>query len=56
MLSEIREAVAEERYLVGLHAYERMIERGILEWQVVAGLADSRLEVERPRNTPNPTV
>lgn len=53
---EIRGAVAEDRYLVSLHAYERMTARGTLEWQVIAGLADGKLESERPHGLPNPTV
>ncbi len=48
LLSKIREAVARGRYLVGKHAYERMTQRGILEWQAVAGLHDGHLEVECP--------
>ncbi|MBA3312598.1 MAG: DUF4258 domain-containing protein [Planctomycetota bacterium] len=38
LFANVKAAVAEDRYLVGLHAYERMTQRGILEWQVVAGL------------------
>ena len=30
--------VAQERYLVGDHAAERLEERDIMEWQAVAGL------------------
>lgn len=33
-----------------------MEERGIMEWQVVAGLEDGALIAERPEATPNPTV
>ena len=36
----IRQLVAEEKYVVGQHASERLEERGIMEWQVVAGLDD----------------
>lgn len=56
LLPRIREAVDEGRYLVGQNAYERMLQRGILEWQAVAGLADGFLEAERPRAVPNPVV
>jgi hypothetical protein len=56
LLATIRAAVSEDRYLVGLHAYDRMRQRGILEWQVVAGLEDGRLEAERPDGHPNPVV
>lgn len=52
----IRQLVAEERYVVGEHASERLVERGIMEWQVVAGLADGELLVERPDLPPHPSV
>ena len=52
----IRRLVAEDRYVVGLHASERLEDRGIMEWQVVAGLADGELIAERPTATPNPVV
>jgi hypothetical protein len=42
--------------VIGQHASERLDERGIMEWQVVAGLADGELIVERPGATPNPAV
>jgi hypothetical protein len=31
-------------------------ERGLLEWQVVAGMPDGKLLVKRPRARPNPAV
>ncbi len=52
----IHDLVAAERYIVGQHAVERLEEREILEWQVVAGVADATLIVERPEAVPNPTV
>ena len=52
----IRQLVESERYVVGLHASERLEERGIVEWQAVAGLEDGRLIVERPDARPNPVV
>lgn len=52
----IRDLVEQERYLVGLHASERLEERGILEWQVVAGVANGLLITERRDARPNPTV
>lgn len=52
----IRQLVAGEKYIVGSHASERLEERGIMEWQVVAGLDDGRLIAERPDAAPNPTV
>ncbi len=56
LLDTIRLLVAEEKYVVGQHASERLEERDILEWQVVVGLQDGKLIVERPDATPNPVV
>ena len=56
LFQTIRQLVAEDRFVVGLHASERLEERGIMEWQVVAGLADGKLMVERPDGTPNPAL
>ncbi len=55
-LDLIRNHVDEHEYVVGKHAAERLEERGILEWQAVAGLEDGILIVERPDAGPNPTV
>jgi Domain of unknown function (DUF4258) len=52
----IRQLVAEERYVVGEHASERLEERGIMEWQAVTALADGEQISEKPRSKPNPTV
>lgn len=52
----IRELVAEEKCVVGKHASERLEERGILEWQAVAGLEEGLLLMERPDAEPNPAV
>ena len=56
LFDTIRQLVAEDKYVVGQHASERLEERGIMEWQVVAGLADGKLIAERPDATPNPAV
>jgi len=56
LLQRIRAAVREERYLVTVHAGERLEERGITEWQVVVALEDALLMSERPRSRPNPSV
>lgn len=56
LFDTIRRLVAEERYVVGEHASERLEERGIMEWQAVAGIEDGELIVERPDATPNPAV
>ncbi len=52
----IKQFVAAEKYLIGLHASERLEERGIMEWQVVAGIDDGELILERPADAPNPVV
>ena len=56
LFDKIRKLVDEERYVVGEHASERLEERGIMEWQVVAGLEDGELIAERPDGDPNPVV
>jgi hypothetical protein len=56
LFDTVRRLVAEERYLIGQHASERLDERGIMEWQAVAGLDDGVLIVERPDASPNPAV
>jgi hypothetical protein len=52
----LRQLVAEEKYVVGEHASERLDERGLVEWQVVAGLEHGALIAERLDATPNPAV
>ena len=56
LLITIKQLVAEEKYVVGQHASERLEERGIMEWQVVAALADGELSAENAKAKPNPTV
>ena len=56
LFETIRQLVEEEKYVIGQHASERMDERGILEWQAVAGLEDGDLIIERPDATPNPAI
>lgn len=56
LFDAVQQLVAEDRYVVGLHASERLEERNIMEWQVVAGLAKGELIVERTDATPNPVV
>ena len=52
----IARLVAEGRYAVGQHASERLEERGIMEWQAVAGFEDGELLIERPKARPNPAI
>ncbi|MEX2027389.1 MAG: DUF4258 domain-containing protein [Pirellulaceae bacterium] len=56
LFATIRQLIAEEKYVIGLHASERLEERGIMEWQVVAGLDDGELLDEKPAAEPNPAV
>ena len=43
LFQTIRQLVANDRYVIGLHAAERLEEREIMEWQAVAGLDDGKL-------------
>jgi hypothetical protein len=52
----IQQLVADEKYLIGQHASERLEERGIMEWQAVAGLEDGELIIEWPDAQPNPAI
>jgi hypothetical protein len=56
LFDTIKELVAQEKYVVGQHAIERLEERGIMEWQVVAGLDEGELITERTDAMPNPAV
>ena len=56
LFETIRRLVAEEKYVIGLHASERLEERGIMEWQVVAGLPDAELITSRADAKPNPAI
>jgi hypothetical protein len=56
LFETIRQLVAEEKYVIGEHASERLDERGIMEWQAVVGLDDGELIAERADTMPNPTV
>jgi hypothetical protein len=54
LFDEICRLVAEGYYLIGDHAWERLLERGIMEWQIIAGMAEARLITERRLARPNP--
>lgn len=56
LFHQIQSLVSSGHYLVGQHAAERLEERGIMEWQAVAGLADGALITERVNASPNPAV
>jgi hypothetical protein len=56
LFETIRSLVIGGKYVVGQHAAERLDERGVLEWQVIDGIEDATLIVERPNATPNPAI
>lgn len=56
LFDKIRVAVDEGRYLIGLHAANQLDDRGIADWQIVAGLEEGTLLRERPSDRPNPAV
>lgn len=56
LFETIKKLVAEEKYVVGQHASERLEERGTMEWQAVAALDDGELIVEKPNAQPDPAV
>ena len=56
LFERIREAVAQGRYVVGVHAGNQLDERGILDWQVAHGIAEGIFLRERPSAQPNPVV
>lgn len=56
LFDRVRSLVAEDKYVIGEHAAERLDERGILEWHVVSALAEGLLLLERPRSKPHPAV
>ena len=56
LYDQIARLVEQGRYVIGEHAWERLLERGIMEWQIIAGMSDARLLTERPLARPNPIV
>lgn len=52
----VQSLVRSDRYVVGLDASERLEERGLMEWQAVAGLEDGEFLRENLDAVPNPTV
>jgi hypothetical protein len=56
LFQKLKTLVFEERYVIGQHASERLEERGIMEWQVVVGLANGVLLKERLDAHPNPII
>ena len=56
LYDQIRQAVREDRFVVGWHADEMCEEREVTDWQIVAGLEQAALVRERPRSKPNPSI
>ncbi len=52
----IRASVAANKYVVGEHASQRLEERGIMEWQVVVGVANGKPTAEHSGAKPHPSV
>ena len=53
---QIREAVRRDQLAISDHADERMRERRIELWQLVAEVDEAIVVDERPRSLPNPSV
>jgi hypothetical protein len=56
LFDRVRQLVTDEKYVVGKRASERLEERGIMDWQAVAGLADGELLGERLDAKPNSII
>ena len=56
LFTTIRTLIADNCYVIGQHAAEQLEERGIMEWQAIAGVEDGQLIQERRRARPNPVV
>ncbi len=56
LYQDIKQAVTEERYVIGRHANERLRKRLITAWQILSGVETGTLLVERSNATPNPVV
>ena len=56
LFEKIKRLVREDKFLIGLHASERMLERNTIEWQVVAELEQGELLDDNLDALPNPLV
>lgn len=54
--NKIQDLVLNDRYLIGLHASERLEQRKIMEWQVVIAIEAAIFVDENWESLPNPTV
>ena len=48
LFQELQRLIARDQYVIGLHAAERLEDRGIMDGQVVSGVSDGELILERP--------
>jgi hypothetical protein len=53
---QIRSAVVDERYIIGLHANEQLRRRAIPAWQIISQIEQATFINERPKASPNPVV
>ena len=56
LLARIRQAVAEDRYEISIHADNRIEERGMMVWQVASSLHEGTLLEVEPNDRPWPSV
>ena len=56
LVEQIRDAVRDGRFLVSVHARQRLAERRVRLWQVEAGLETGAIEEVRPDDEPNPSI
>ena len=56
LYATIRDLIAADKYVIGIHASERLEERGIMEWHAVAGFGEGKVVDERPSAKPNPAI
>jgi hypothetical protein len=56
LVDSIKQAVSEGRFVVSVHARERLAERRVRLWQVEAGLETAVIAEIRPDDEPNPSI
>lgn len=56
LFPRIKQAVGDERYVIGRHANERLRQRRIPAWQVISGVESGTLLRERSDARPNPVA
>lgn len=56
LLDKIRTAVETEAFVVSNHADERLRERCVELWQLIAEIDNAELMDENPKDIPHPTV